>query len=335
MDVQNNNFIYYDALISNYNSPNSSIPLNFTDTRSSPLIKDTTGYTMSIVRFTLDTNSLPVFIPIMQPNSSTETVYSITLSYNDISYQQFMEFIPQNISTTNSPSYFHIYTYTYLCYLINNTFQQCYENLVNKCSNQGVVLDDTISIPNISFNTTTQLFSITIDNDYYGTDNNLINIYFNNSMQNLFLFNAIFDSLTNTNGLNYLLFNTGNTIIQETSTIGNLSPIMSIVFTSNQLPIIQNISGNPNIYVNGQIPNQNSSNVGYNIITDLVSNSFQYLSNIVYVPSGQYRYISLNPNSKIQNIDFSVYFLNKQGDLIQIYLNTGCSCSVKFLFEKI
>jgi hypothetical protein len=84
MDIQNNAFFYYDALVSNYNSPNKQIPLIFNDTRSSPLIKDTTGYCMSIVRFTLDTNLLPVFIPTMQTNSSTQTVYSITMQYNGI-----------------------------------------------------------------------------------------------------------------------------------------------------------------------------------------------------------------------------------------------------------
>ena len=50
MDQHNNQFVYYDCLISNYNSPNASIPLIFNDnTRSSPLIKDTTGrpYTMT------------------------------------------------------------------------------------------------------------------------------------------------------------------------------------------------------------------------------------------------------------------------------------------------
>ena len=108
MDVQNNAFIYYDCLISNYNSPNASIPLIFNDTRSSPLIKDTTGYTMSIVRFTLDTNTLPVFIPTMQSGSTTETVYSITMVYNDVKYQQYMYFIPQNTSSLSS-SYYHVY----------------------------------------------------------------------------------------------------------------------------------------------------------------------------------------------------------------------------------
>jgi hypothetical protein len=334
MDSFLNDFIYYDALISNYYSPNTSIPLQFSDTRSSALIKDTSGYAMSIIRFTMDSNTLPVFIPKMQSGSTTQTVYSITLTYQNIFYQQYMEFIPQNNSVPiGSPSYYHIYTYTYLCDLINNCFQQCFNNLVSKCFDNGITLDNTIIVPVISYNTTTQLFTIVIDENY-GTDDT-INIYFNNSFQSLFLFNSFFQSISTTNGMNYLLINVNNQIIQEMSSIGNMSPILSIVFTSNQLPIIQNISGNPNVYINGNIANQSSSNLGYNIITDMVSNNFVYLPNIVYVPSGQYRYISLVQGVKIQNIDFAVYFLDKEGNLNQVYLNTGCSCTVKFLFQKI
>jgi hypothetical protein len=86
--------------------------------------------------------------------------------------------------------------------------------------------------------------------------------------------------------------------------------------------------------VNGVIKNQNSSNTGFNIITDMVPNNFIYTPNIIYVPSGSYRYISLIPGARISNIDLSVYWLNKQGDLNQVYLSTGSSCTVKMMFQK-
>jgi hypothetical protein len=334
MDVQNNAFIYYDCLISNYNSPNASIPLIFNDTRSSPLIKDTTGYAMSIVRFTLDTNTLPVFIPTMQSGSTTETVYSITMVYNDVMYQQYMYFIPQNTSSLSS-SYYHVYNYQYLCKLINNTFSDCFDGLVNACLIKGITLDTTITVPTITYDSTTQLFTINVDETNYGTESDMINIYFNNFLQSLFLFNAYFVSLSGSNGLNYKLLNTNSLILQDTSTIGNLSPILSIVFVSTQLPIIQNITSNPNVYVNGVIKNQNSSNTGFNIITDMVPDNFIYQPNIIYVPSGQYRYISLIPRCKISNIDLQVYWMDKVGNLNLVYLNTGSSCTVKILFQKI
>jgi len=334
MDAQNMPFIYYDSLISNYNSPNSQIPVVFSDTRSSPLIKDTTGYAMSIIRFTIDTNTLPVFIPTMQNGSTINTIYSITLSYQNVNYQQYMQFTPQN-TTSQSATYYHVYNYQYVCRLIDNTFSQCLEGLRNACIIAGITLDESIISPTITYDPATQLFTITIDNTFYGIDPDLINIYFNNSLQNLFLFNSYFKSLTNTNGLNYMLINSNALITQEISSIGNMSPILSIVFVTTQLPIIQSIQGNPNIYNNGSIANQNSSNLGYNIITDLVPNNFIYTPNIIYVPSGQYRFISLTSGAKIQNIDYSVYFLDKTGNLNQVYLNTGSCCTVKFLFQKI
>lgn len=329
MSGQPNNFIYYDALISNYNSPNSSIPLIFNDTRSSALIRDTTGYVMSIVRFALDTGTLPIFVPIMQTNSSTDTIYSITMTYNNISYQQYMNFIPQNTAQINN--YYYVYSYQYLCNLINNTFASCLTGLMNLTD-----ISNLIIAPTISYNSSSQLFTITLDDtNFGGSSSNLINIYFNSSMQSLFLFNSKYTNTSSSIGQNYLLINNGNEITQEISTLGNISPIMSIVFVSTQLPIIQNISGNPNIYINGQIQNQNSSNTGYNIITDMIPSDFVYIPNIIYVPSGQYRYISLTNGGRISNIDFQVLWLDKQGNLNQVYLNTGSSCSVKFLFQKI
>lgn len=331
MDAQNYPFVMYDALISNYNSPNNQVPLIYNDTRSSPLVKDTTGYAMSIVRFTLDTNTLPIFIPIMQSNSTTNTIYSISMTYNNITYQQYMQYIPQN--TAQSAFYYYVYTFEYLCLLINNTFQSCFDGLVNLCSESGIILEGTA--PNINYDSTTQLFTIDIDNIHFGISTGLINIYFNSAIQNLFLFNSYFKNLSNSKGLNYLLINNSTQILQDISTIGNLSPILSIVFTSVQLPIIASVQGNPNIYNNGTISNSNSSNLGYQIITDMTTSNLVFTPNIVYVPSGQNRYISLIPNTKISNIDFNCYWLGRDGTLNLIYLNTGCSCTLKILFQKI
>jgi len=333
MDVQGNQFIYYDSLISKYNSDSTSIPIIFNDTRSAPLIKDTTGYCMSIVRFTLDTQTLPIFIPTMKDVSSDTTVYSITLSYQGVSVQTYMQFIPQN--TARVSEYYYVYTYSYVCELINNTFQQCLTALINACTFAGKTIDPTIVAPSITYDPTTQLFAIEISDTVYGTSSDAINIYFNNALQNLFGFNSYFKTINSSNGMNYMLINNGTSIIaQEISSIGNLSPILSIVFTSTQLPIIQNVTSNPNVYVNGVISNQNSSNSAYPIITDMVPNGFVFTSNIIYVPSGTYRYISLIPNNRIQNVDFQVYWLNKLGDLIPIYLNTGSCCTMKVLFQK-
>jgi hypothetical protein len=290
----------------------------------------------------MDTQGLPIFIPTLQAGSLTDTIYSVTMVFNGVTYQQYMTFIPQD-----SNNYYYVYTYEYLCTLINNCFISCLSGLQTACTNAGVNFLYGIEtsvypiVPIISYDTSSQLFTISVNTEFYGSNiqsgSNVINVYVNTAMQNLFLFNAVTMLSSATNGKNYLLIcgsDTTSTVTQDYSTVGSISPILSIVFTSTQLPIIQNISGNPNIYINGTISNQNSSNTGFSILTDMVTTNFIYLPNIVYTPSGQYRYISMIPGTRIQNIDIQAYWLDKSGNLNQIYLNPGSCCTLKILFQK-
>jgi len=129
--------LYYDILVSNIQS-NSNLPVivNYLDTRSIRLLRDTTDYALSIIRFTVSTSVIPVFIPVIQQNQPdiNLSIYSFTLSYTDTisgityDYQQYLEFIPQDLSAQlpkspnlntpfklqdNSTYYYFIYNYSY------------------------------------------------------------------------------------------------------------------------------------------------------------------------------------------------------------------------------
>ena len=54
--------VYYDIQINNFESSGSAQQsLRFTETRSKPLIENSGEYSLSIVRFELDTYSLPSY----------------------------------------------------------------------------------------------------------------------------------------------------------------------------------------------------------------------------------------------------------------------------------
>jgi len=154
--------IYYDILVSNIQS-NSTIPIivNYSDTRSISLLKDTTDYALSIIRFTVSTSVIPVFIPVIQQNQADIdlTIYSFTLSYTDTisgityDFQQFLEFVPQDSSAQlpkapnvnlpyylqdNSTYYYFIYNYSYVINLINQIFANALIGLTNVCTLAGV-----------------------------------------------------------------------------------------------------------------------------------------------------------------------------------------------------
>jgi len=102
----NADFIYYDVTVSNLQSTTSQPQVfQYIDTRTVPFLKNPEDYCMSIVRFTLDTASLPVFIPLIQPNQGNRdlTVYSVTLTYNGVEAQTFIDWNPQLANATATP----------------------------------------------------------------------------------------------------------------------------------------------------------------------------------------------------------------------------------------
>ena len=86
--------VYYDIQINNAISQgNDTKRLQFQETRNLPIIKNSSDYSLSIVRFQLDTYSLPSWIPEIEPNqvNVNKMVDAITLEYDgDIVTQNLM-----------------------------------------------------------------------------------------------------------------------------------------------------------------------------------------------------------------------------------------------------
>jgi hypothetical protein len=120
---------------------------------------------------------------------------------------------------------------------------------------------------------------------------------------------------------------------QEISTIDAWCPVSSIVFTSNQLPIIVSQFSSTN--TTGNIPNP--ALVGNRfalVITDLMTNQQGFRPNLIYSPTAEYRRLSLTGNMGIRNIDINVFWRSKTGQLLPFRLPSGGSATLKLLFEK-
>jgi hypothetical protein len=122
---------------------------------------------------------------------------------------------------------------------------------------------------------------------------------------------------------------------QEQSTTASWSPILSIVFTSNTLPIEPSQVSTPVVFENNQIISLggNNSNIS-NVITDLVSSDGNYRPNVVYNPSAEYRRISLKGNRPLYNLDLNIFYKIRTGELVPFRLYSNSSATLKILFEK-
>jgi hypothetical protein len=127
----------------------------------------------------------------------------------------------------------------------------------------------------------------------------------------------------------------GYTLYQEYPTIENWSPILAVVFVSNTLPIEPNNVSTPLVLNNNnQIVLGGNNADTANIITDLVSDTGNYRPNLVYLPSAQYRYVTLYGNRPLYNLDLSIFYRIKTGQLIPFTLNSGGCVTIKFAFIK-
>lgn len=288
------------------------------------------------------------------------------------STQQFINWIPQNRNERppippNQTStgfqefneYYYAYHFQYFLALMNTTFQNALTSLI---TNTGGVLSpiNLANAPIITWDVTSSKAIVQAETQFYENSNLAkIKIYLNPPLFALFNSFVALDFGTGPSvslGRNYQLviedFTGVNTILlptnappanqriytqifQEFSTIDTWTPISSIVFTSNTMPIISNQLSAPLLFNNGQTSNGLGNNSNFaQIITDLVTNQQVFKPNILYAPSAEYRRIDMTGNMPLNNIDINVYYRNKIGALVPFTLASGASASIKFLFER-
>lgn len=377
--------IYYDVTVTNFQSTTTDPPVfYYNEQRTMPFIGVPEDYYLSILRFTVDTGTLPVFIPSIQPNQGDRnlTIYSVTLTYLYLGTtyvaQKFLNWVPQDISTplpvppnqsltgtqNNDTGYYNCYSYTYFLAVVGKAYEDAYADLLAQVTTAGGTLPSDYP-PYIDWDTSSA--SGTLFSDVAGYDQNPtsgivpINIYMNAPLFSLFSsFPARYlgYDLTalNIQGRNFQLlpFNKGSTnlqvitpsdpllapwtaicLYQECSTTASWTPIQSLVFISNTLPINPNQVSTPLIYNNGaQLSLGGNNSAINNIITDLTSDTGSYRPNLVYLPQAQYRYVTLYGNRPLFNLDLQIFYRLRTGQLVPFRLQSGGSVTVKVAFIK-
>jgi hypothetical protein len=332
-NIQNDN-IYADLLVTNtvQTDVNNRVPVKFYLNQSQPILKDTTNYKMSVVRFSLNTETLPIWIPQFSDIETDTTIYSCTMELNGNYYQRYMQYVPQNNNPIDADERYYVYSYQYVMYLFNNMLTECLVGL-NNIAPTGVSV-----APKMRFDINTQLCSVEINATQYGfNETGKINIYFNTSFYAL-LSTLPANIINGSNGMDFQLNNSmcdDNTLLtQEYPTIELWNPISSIVFTTNLLPIYNSVTAPIQVYEDGQLLNNNTNYHFLNILTDFVGNELNFTPYVEYVPS-IYRYIDLKPGSSIRNIDINVYWMNRfNGTLKPLFLVPGGSCAMKLFMTK-
>lgn len=359
--------IYYDLQVNNFQSTTTESPkLIFNETRNNSFVPKADDYFLSIVRFQLDTYSLPTFIADIQPNQGNRNlmIHSVTLEADvggviTSTNPFFLQWIPyyKNLPLPNPPSltanglqdnsteYYFGNSFQYFCDLVNTQLALATTNLI---ALTGATFAGATA-PFLKWNSATECAELIAENQFFNPSNvNKINIYFNRPLYALFTslkadrfgtsatLGRFYKIITSNYGTNTITIGGKVYIVtpQEYSTISNWTPVASIVFTTGTIPIVPNQLSAPLIYFEGQLV-QTANNPNFsNVLTDMATNDMVYKPNLLYVPSAQYRLVDLNSSQPITNIDIQCFWKDKQGILRPFILLSGASASLKILFQK-
>lgn len=366
--------IYYDLDAINNETSGNNPPIRFsiTDVRNIPYLNSPENYFMSVIRFTIQTPTLPIFIPqiLLGQISVDKTVYSFTLSFpvggtTINSTQTFIVYVPSD-TTQPTPAqpltiqdmtsdYYYVYNLQDWCKMMNTALSSAFTSLNANVIAAGGTLPSA-NVPFFEWNPVQQVFILSADNASFNSSlASPIKIFCNTALYTLLNNFPIIKfaptgvalgknyqfEFYNNNGLN--LFNMGAysviQLYQDNSTTGLFNPVQSIVFTTSLLPIVPSVVSIPKIFNSSTF---NLSSVGNNsniapIITDFqipYSATNQYRPNLTYVPQSEYRLIDLYGLSPQSSLEISVLWKDNFGGNHVFLLGAGCSASIKLMFRR-
>lgn len=195
----NNDILYYNCVSYGDSKSNYYSSLaEFEETRTQPFLINPQEYYMSIVRFSIDASSVPLFVcPVIEnptdPTDINYTPYVVTLMTNNETFSANLRYIPNdNVPLPKAPignkqdlsgDYYFVYYYSIFIRMINIAIEEAMIKLRAEYPEVGAVksaycqYDSTTSrislvVPNIYYN---DEYVYTVDYDYGGTNMPLYN----------------------------------------------------------------------------------------------------------------------------------------------------------------
>ncbi len=332
--------IYYD--INLVNNTNDYQIANLVENRTTALLHNPNDYHLSIVRYTIPTTFLPLFIYANANNLAVDTTYSVTLRYSNTDFRTYLIYTPQNNVSSTSQRRFFIYSYQHFIDMINTALNTSY--LALKTAFPGATVTTP---PYMVYNPETGYFSIIAETAYASG----YELYMNNALYSFFdNFNAYFYGFQQTNGKDYLIYikNTGGNTInqspppsypsilsyvmtQEYSSTYLFNNVRALVFSSSLLGI--------RMESYNTVGGVNAGNSMRPVLTDFEFNLASGSQNstlrnyVQYFSRGEYRLIDIIQTQPIYMVDIQIYFQLQNGDLYPLYIAPGEFISIKIMFR--
>lgn len=312
----------------------------------------------------------PVEYDVSNPTNVNKSIYSITLEYNGTSFQKYIQwesqanYLPSDIPPPPSPNdkiyqtdpryigYYSLTSLNHFTYLINKTIEEVYDNDIKPLLPAGLQVYEA---PYFYYDPKTSLFNLYYQFPFLDSAVTPVYLYMNTFLYTNFdgSYDVEYFNYDEPDGKNikFILKDRGvqarmideTDIVlpldervwyiseQEFNTTGLIQSFKSIVIKSNTLPINQEIISLQKL-TGGNVGSQYES-----VLTDFEIDlgTDQNLKSVVtYVPTAEYRRITMTGESSINRIDISVYWKDAFGNLYDIQIPHHKEVTVKILFEE-
>lgn len=361
--------VYYnlDMMNNDVSGEDNALPLNFKEVRSSPFLDMPSNYFISVVRFSISTESVPSFIPQIKIGSTNinETIYQIGASSNIVGDEFFpiesVLYEPQDKSATlptlpltsqdNSNTYYHVYNNDWFVYLLNKKLEDIFGNYV-----PGPTY--VIEVPFFEFDKPTGRISFHFPESFLQdeilptTYKLIINAPLYKLLNGFTMLKNKPNPAVSPNSPGnpyWTIFipknpkestiKTGYYMIEsDVSTNSSFNPVQSLVFTTNLMPVAKTNVSPAKLYNSRSRLEQNSTTDDlFPILTDFevpVTGTNVYAPSVYYEPSGQYRLLDLNGNNPVSSININVFWKDFYGNMNPLTLMSGGTANLKLMFRR-
>lgn len=341
--------IFNDSVANN----NKSIPARYEETRVQPILDFPNEYELSIVRFSIPTNTIPILI---WPG---DDVYKITLEWRGVQTTAYLTFAGQGLDLYGKA----IYHYQEICDSFNIAMKSTWDDMAAAFPGALPAPDFalySLQSPRLIFNFILKKFQFVVPyetSDYsnpsvgadeighWATNNpdvpNRITIYFNREMEKFMSgFQYIVDDITNGDSDTFyqMIVSDGTNNIVETpsynenrfvyvmkqtySDITNVNDFANIVFRTSRIPIVSEFKAT-------------QVNEFQQILTDFIPEIQEFnASDLLFNPTGPLRYYPIITNTDFRSVDVDIYWENTEGKQFPVYLLPNKTITVKIQFRK-
>lgn len=315
----------------------------YTKNNSEPIVWQPDLYKLAVVRLSVPTNVLPIFIAQRTGVDKDELVYTVTLRYNGFEHTTNLRMISVSPDAYGEyiEEYYYIYTYSQFLDMINVALATCFTAL-------GLLTTLPINalVPFFVFDAPSQLIQLYTTLEYKSDLALPIEIYVNERLFEPYM-NAFYVTYYLTNSIKRAKFNILDTKL-NTIDIGGTDYLI----TTNNYNILNTWNDVRSIQITTSVPvgneyielNYGSKYGGISEITrkDVILKDFiilypEYASvarTTIDYSVNEFEYIDLHGHEPLRNISVNVYWINREGERKPLYITSSNVLHIKLMFKK-